>query len=72
MPYHERADIGSASDLAAALGTFLSAVHHDGKASRWIRLYEAEKDKPESLPHPSTIRDESERAKLKLRKKRLL
>ena len=35
-------------------------------------MYEAEKDNPESLPHPSTIRDETERAKLTLRKKQLL
>ena len=62
----------SASDLAAALGTFLSAIHHDGKESRWMRLYEAKKDNPDSLPHPSTIGDKSERAKLKLRKKQLL
>ena len=64
--------LASTSDLSDGLGIFLSAVHHDGTTSRWIRLYEAKKDKPESLPHPSTIRDESERAKLKLRKKRLL
>ena len=45
------------SHLSAALGTFLSAIHHNGKEPRWLRLHKA--DKPESLPNASTISNKS-------------
>ena len=32
------------SDLSAALGTFLSAIHHYGKESGCLRLYDSKKD----------------------------